>query len=153
MACYDRACRCSNAPKCKCAGDWDVRCVCHPDGESTWNCPVRVNTALWLIDNDETLHTRARRRDFEGIRGWFNLEDEISYWSVIALYSLDVLDELAEEYLGNLPVQAYYPNDKTDYAWIEADMAANESEMRSEYIAWLELKKNAEKKLDTLDAP
>jgi hypothetical protein len=96
MSCYDPTCPCSNAPKCKCQLDWDVRCVC-PPGDS-WNCPVRVNTAVWLIDNDADLHKAAReRRRFDGILGWFNIDDRVSFWKTVALYSQNMIDELQSE--------------------------------------------------------
>lgn len=97
MSCYDPSCPCSNAPKCKCQLDWDLRCVC-PPGEDGWNCPVRVNTAVCLIDNDEDLYKAAReRRNFDGIRGWFDHSDEVSFWKTVALYSQNMIDELRSE--------------------------------------------------------
>jgi len=91
MACFDPKCPCSNAPKCKCTVDWDVRCVCQPS--DVWNCPVRVNTAVWLIDNDEDLHILARKRDFEGVKGWFDTEDEVSFHRTVSLYCDQMIDE------------------------------------------------------------
>jgi hypothetical protein len=73
-----------------------VRQVCPPG--DTWNCPVRVNTALWLIDNDADLHEAASKRmDFEVVRSWFNLDDEVSFWKTIALFCQEEIDELREE--------------------------------------------------------
>lgn len=96
MSCYDPKCPCSNAPKCKCQPDWDIRCVCQP-GDS-WNCPVRVNTAVWLIDNDEDIHMAAyKHQNFDRIRGWFNHDDEVSFWKTVALYCQERIDELRSE--------------------------------------------------------
>jgi len=96
MSCYDPKCPCSNAPKCKCQPDWDVRRVCPPG--DTWNCPVRVNTAVWLIDNDADLHEAAyKRQNFDGIRGWFDPDDEVSFWKTVALYCQERIDELRSE--------------------------------------------------------
>jgi hypothetical protein len=106
MACYDRKCPCSNAPRCKCETSWDVRCVCLP-GEGTWNCPIRSNTAAWLIDNDENLHIRARKRDFEGIRGWFEFDDEEGYYTTVKLYCEQMIEELNDPQAEqDLPVAA-----------------------------------------------
>lgn len=91
MSCFDPTCSCSNAPKCKCQLDWDIRSVCMPS--DVWNCPVRVNTAVWLIDNDENLHVRARKRDFEGIRGWFDMDDEVSFHRTVGLYCDQMIEE------------------------------------------------------------
>ena len=95
MACFDPKCSCSNAPKCKCQLDWDIRSVCQPS--DVWNCPVRVNTAVWLIDNDEDLHILARKRDFEGVRGWFDIEDEVSFHRTVSLYCDQMILELDSE--------------------------------------------------------
>lgn len=91
MACFDPKCPCSNAPKCKCTVDWDIRVVCQPS--DVWNCPVRVNTAVWLIDNDEDLYRSARKRDFDGVKGWFDTEDEISFHRTVSLYCDQMIDE------------------------------------------------------------
>lgn len=99
MSCFDPTCPCSNAPKCKCTVDWDVRRVCPPS--DVWNCPVRVNTAVWLIDNDEYLHVRARKRDFEHIKGWFDMEDEVSFHRTVSLYC----DQIIDEYEGDASAQ------------------------------------------------
>ena len=91
MACFDPKCPCSNAPKCKCTVDWDIRVVCQPS--AVWNCPVRVNTAVWLIDNDPDLYRSARKRDFDGVKGWFDPEDEVSFHRTVSLYCDQMIDE------------------------------------------------------------
>lgn len=95
MSCYDRRCPCSNAPKCKCQPHWDVLRVCLPS--DTWNCPVRVQTAAWLIDDDKELHEAAReQRRFDGISGWFGPDDQVSFWKTVALYSQGRIDRLQD---------------------------------------------------------
>ena len=125
MSCYDPSCPCSNAPKCKCQPDWDVRCVC-PPGADGWNCPVRVNTALWLIDNvDEDIHlAAAKRMDFDRIKGWFDRDDEVSFWKTVALYSQERIDELREEEICEDPYKL---------------------------CCWIEKKKEADAKVEELD--
>jgi len=69
--------------------------VCPPgDG---WNCPVRVNTALWLIDNDADLDQDAQKMSFDRIKGWFNLDDQVSFWETVALYSQERIEDLQEK--------------------------------------------------------
>lgn len=145
MACFDPKCPCSNAPKCKCQLDWDIRCVCQPS--DVWNCPVRVNTAVWLIDNDEDLHILARKRDFEGVRGWFDIDDEVSFHRTVSLYCDQMMDELCEEYVNRMPVveSPKYYSDSRDFDAIIVHMDANENmEQRRELSLWKQKKIEAE---------
>ena len=145
MACFDPKCPCSNAPKCKCTVDWDVRCVCQPS--DVWNCPVRVNTAVWLIDNDEDLHMRARKRDFEGVKGWFDTEDEVSFHRTVSLYCDQMIDELCKEYVDNMPLveSPRYYRDGRDFDAIIAHMDANENmDEQRELSLWKQKKIEAE---------
>ena len=67
---------------------------------------MRVNTAVWLIDNDEDLHIAARKRDFEGVKGWFDMmDDEVSFHRTVSLYCDDMIDELTH-YIENEPDSA-----------------------------------------------
>jgi len=129
MSCFDPKCACSNAPKCKCTVDWDIRCVCQPS--DVWNCPVRVNTALWLIDNDEDLHIAVRDRlDFEGVRGWFDKDDEESFHRVVSLYCDDVIDELTH-YIENEPDSATHDDRQKLSLWKQKKI---EAELRIIYL-------------------
>jgi hypothetical protein len=42
--------------------------------------------------------------DFEGIRGWFNLDDQVSFWKTVALYCQEEIDELRS---GNAEEDTY----------------------------------------------
>jgi len=35
--------------------------------------------------------------DFEVVRSWFNLDDEVSFWKTVVLYCQEKMDELREE--------------------------------------------------------
>jgi hypothetical protein len=79
---------------CHCTTDFDIRCRCTPytlDNRFV-KCPVRVDTAVWLLDNDEELHTRARERDFGILTEWFN--EEIDIRNAELIYTSDMLEEL-----------------------------------------------------------
>jgi formylmethanofuran dehydrogenase subunit A len=41
---------------CNCKQYWDVRAVCHPTNNTWKKCPVRANTAYWLIGNDYEIY-------------------------------------------------------------------------------------------------
>ena len=97
--------------------------VCQPTGDAVWNCPIRHETALWLLDKDERLYRAARRRDFSLIKNWFEPEDELTYWVVIEMYCIKMLDELCDE------------------------------KGSADHTAWLELQKNARKMTDRLPPP
>ena len=153
MSCFDPTCACSNAPKCKCTVDWDIRCVCMPT--DLWNCPVRVNTAVWLIDNDYDLHIAARNRDFEGIKGWFDMmDDEVSFHRTVSLYCDQMIDELCESWLNRFP--DHYADKYKHYAkggsiWIQNDMIANECKKEKEELwEWKIVKIESEFRITSL---
>lgn len=56
---------------------------------------MRVDTAVWLLDNDEELHTRARSRDFTILTEWFN--EEIDMRNVELIYTRDMIEELGSD--------------------------------------------------------
>ena len=125
---------------CTCEINWDVRCVCHPDGEHWKNCPVRVNTALWLIDNDETLYLSARERgDFTGIRDWFK-NDNTSYQQVIVSYCNQMIDELCEEYRQQLAVQIRHCYDDSSPEEVLRAALAEEHSLARPLEMWIKLK-------------
>jgi hypothetical protein len=92
---------------------------------------VRVNTALWLIDNDEDLHIAVRDRlDFEGVRGWFDKDDEESFHRVVSLYCDDVIDELTH-YIENEPDSATHDDRQKLSLWKQKKI---EAELRIIYL-------------------
>jgi hypothetical protein len=52
---------------CNCKPDWDVRCVCHPMNKTWKNCPVRVNTAYWLLSNEYEIYKMIEKKG--GLKG------------------------------------------------------------------------------------
>jgi len=82
---------------CHCTTDFDIRCRCSPYSmdNSFIKCPVRVDTAVWLLDNDYELHTRAREGDFTVLKEWFN--EEIDVRNAELIYTNNMIDELQED--------------------------------------------------------
>ena len=50
---------------CNCEPDDDVRKVCRIAQPTFHTCPVRIQTAVWIIDNDSDFHASAIKGDFE----------------------------------------------------------------------------------------
>jgi hypothetical protein len=102
-----------------------------------------------MIDNDEDLHIAARKRDFEGVKGWFDMmDDEVSFQRVVSLYCDQMIDELCQTWMNSLPV--HYNDKYKHYAkggsiWIQDDMDANGcTKDRQELALWKQKKIEAE---------
>lgn len=124
---------------CRCTLEFDIRCRCTPTynyGEFQ-NCPVRIDTAVWLIDNESDTHVAARQRDFTMLCRWFHLEVDRRQAELI--YVDNMIEEICKDYIERLPVSIAREHDYTEEDWIEADMACNEQEkQRQELIRWLQ---------------
>ena len=65
-----------------CSGNWDVRCCCEincPAKNSNLQfkrCPMKINTILFHIGNDEDLYLCATNDEFEYIQEYFDITDE-----------------------------------------------------------------------------
>lgn len=78
---------------CNCTTNFDIRCRCTPyNTDYFYGCPVRVDTAVWLLDNNEELHTKARKRDFTILREWGFVEEDIRNAELI--YVNDMIEEM-----------------------------------------------------------
>ena len=88
---------------CSCKKDWDVRVVCQPGTAAFKVCPVRENTALWLIDNDSDIYRDAQRDVYSRIRFWF--ADDFEYYDVVADYVDIKIDEMCEGYVNDLSAE------------------------------------------------
>ena len=90
---------------------------------------------------------RARKRDFEGVKGWFDIEDEVSFHRTVSLYCDQMIDELCKEYVDNMPLveSPRYYRDGRDFDAIIAHMDANENmDERRELSLWKQKKIEAE---------
>jgi hypothetical protein len=77
--------------------------VCQPGTAAFKVCPVRENTALWLIDNDSDIYRDAQRDVYSRIRFWF--ADDFEYYDVVADYVDIKIDEMCEGYVNDLSAE------------------------------------------------
>lgn len=103
--------------------------MCQPGTAAFKVCPVRENTALWLIDNDSDIYRDAQKDVYSRIRPWF--ANDSDYYDVVYKYVDIKIDEMCEGYLNDLSDEdeAEYTkfmddNDKTtSLQWIMYNMA------------------------------
>jgi hypothetical protein len=74
--------------------------VCQPGTEAFKVCPVRENTALWLIDNDSDIYHDAQKDVYIRIRPWF--ADDVDYYGTIGSYVNDKMEEMCDGYVNDL---------------------------------------------------
>lgn len=74
--------------------------MCQPGTEAFKVCPVRENTAVWLIDNDSDIYHDALKDVYRRIRFWF--ANDVDYYSVIHSYVNDKIEQMCDGYLSDL---------------------------------------------------
>jgi len=78
---------------CNCTTDKDIRGRCNPNRlEAFRKCPIRVDTAVWLLDNMEPeIYDLAQQRKFPILQRWFDKEVDIR--ETEQLYAKCVLED------------------------------------------------------------
>ena len=127
---------------CHCTTAFDIRCRCLPmDNLQHFQvCPARIDTAVWLTDNDNDTHMAARRGDFTHLLTWFpSTHQELDRREVELIYTNSMLEEIGKDYIDQLPVSIAREHEWDEEEWIEDDMACNNKETeRQVYMRWIQ---------------
>jgi len=90
---------------CKCNQSFDVRCACWVKSSNWKNCPLKIGTTLWRIENEYDYYKKIEDKGFESLR--FEIKkickfNENEWLQLLEMYleqkkEMELGDEFSEE--------------------------------------------------------